>query len=49
MTEKGKEEAIEIRPRDYVNSGAITDNQITIMKCLLLSGHVINIHMELFK
>ena len=48
MTEKGKEEAIEIRPpHDYVNFRAITDNQIIIMKCLLLSGHVINIHMEL--
>ena len=47
MTEKGKEEAIEIRPHDYVNFGAIRDNQIIIMKCLLFSGHVINIHMEL--
>ena len=47
MAEKGKEGATEIRPSDYINFGSITDNQIIIMKCLLLCGHVINIFMEL--
>ena len=44
---EGKRGATEIRPSDYINFGAITDNQIIIMKCLLLCGHVINIFMEL--